>query len=56
MDGQTGATLDADRNAYVASPGTEGKGGFYFLPTIDLADLESRSTGTYSGTLTITVI
>jgi len=56
MDGQTGATLDADRNAYVASPGTEGKGGFYFLPTIYLADLESRSTGTYSGTLTITVI
>ncbi|AKM84815.1 MAG: hypothetical protein VE98_C0001G0358 [candidate division Kazan bacterium GW2011_GWA1_50_15] len=58
MTGQTGATLDADRNAYTGPGSTyiNGKGGFYFLPTIDLADLESRTVGDYSGTLTITII
>jgi len=58
--GNTGQTLDTDRDAYQAGtttlPEQDRRGGFYFLPTMSFANLDSRDTGDYSGTLTITVI
>jgi hypothetical protein len=48
-------TLNLDCNAYTAST-TEGKGGFFFSPTIDLGNLNSRSLGTYTGTITLTIV
>ncbi len=55
MVGQNGATLDASRSAYVADPASEGKGGFYFSPTIDLTNLSSKPSGNYTGTITVTI-
>ncbi|MFH0905700.1 MAG: hypothetical protein V1826_03215 [bacterium] len=49
-------TLDSSCDAYIASPGTEGKGGFFYLPTVALANLESRLSGDYSGDLIVTIL
>ncbi|MBU2464673.1 MAG: hypothetical protein KJ844_11380, partial [Candidatus Edwardsbacteria bacterium] len=58
--GNTGQTLDTNRDAYQAGtttlPEQDRRGGFYFLPTMSFGNLNSRDTGDYSGTLTITVI
>lgn len=60
MTGNTGQTLDTDRNAYQAGsttpPDQARRGGFYFLPSMSFGNLDSRDTGDYSGTLVLTVI
>lgn len=56
--GQAGATLDAPRTVYSAGAGVDQtmRGGFYFLPTVSLANLESRTDANYTGTLTLTIV
>jgi len=57
--GNNGQTLDVDRTAYSlgsSADKTVRTGGFYFLPTLDLANLDSREVCNFTGTLQITII
>lgn len=58
MTGNNGQTLDSNRTAYNAASSadpTVRTGGFFFLPTFDLADLNSRAVCEFEGTLQITI-
>lgn len=50
----TGDYLDSPVTAYTFSS-TNGKGGFFFLPTLDLANLDDREACNFTGTLHITI-
>jgi hypothetical protein len=39
---------DVGGNAYTANPGTEGKGGFFFQPKIDVTNLTGKAAGVYT--------
>jgi hypothetical protein len=49
-------TTDSAGSAYIADPGTEGKGGFVFQPNITIVNLSSAAVGDYTAVLTITVV
>jgi len=54
ITGQAGAMLDQSRTAYVADS-SEGEGGFFFQPTVEVTQLNNRDIESYSGTLTLTL-
>jgi len=49
-------TTDISHNAYIANPGTEGKGGFFFQPNITITNLSGKPPGNYTGNLVITIV
>ncbi|RLC37531.1 hypothetical protein DRH29_01535 [candidate division Kazan bacterium] len=54
----SGSTLDSNRTAYSSASSvdpTVRTGGFFFLPTITLTNLNSRAVGEYTGTLLLTI-
>lgn len=56
--GNNGQTMESNRSAYslgASADKTVRTGGFYFLPTMDLANLDSRRACNYTGTLQITI-
>lgn len=56
MTGQNGATVNNNITAYSASGGTVGDGGFYFLPTLSMINLDTHEAQLYKATIVLTVV